>query len=105
MISHSLLETACLYHGDSESLYVLQSKTVVQNDIYLYLHANKIQELFNQGLKRLVFCFLPPILYRAKGTNGMQKLKDGFSVLFFTATSSPRFLEDTLPAKSGVNCC
>lgn len=69
----------------------------------MYLHANKLKELFNQCLKRLIF-FLPT-LYRVRGTTGMQKLKDGFLVLFFMATSSHKFLEDILPEKWGGNCC
>lgn len=75
---------------------------MVQNYIFMYLHASKIKELFNEGLIRLVFF---SSLYREKGTDGMQKLKDGFLVLFFMATSSHRFLEDMLPAKWGENCC
>ena len=54
--------------------------------------------------KRLFF-FLSPVLYRVKSTGGMQKLKDGFSGLFFMATSSHKFLEDMLPAEVGGSCC
>lgn len=77
-------------------LCVLPSKIVVQNYIFMYLHVSK---MFNKGLISLVFFSPPFTLYRVKDTNGMQKLKDGFLVLFFMATSSHRFLEDMLPAK------
>ena len=73
-------------------------------DIHVLAIVNSYNEHWGMCVFLDFFFFLIPI-YRVKSTSGMQKLKDGFSGLFFMATSSPKFLEAMSPAEVGGSCC